>query len=139
MVRILALLAVSVLMVCSAFALRMSWDSLREPEPALAQSPSEGDLYDCEDFTYQEEAQVVYDQDPSDPYGLDGQIGEAFEGIQGVACEELPSRGGAGTTGPTTDPTRIDSGGANSGPLPLMPDGSCPKEFPVKRGGACYE
>jgi hypothetical protein len=32
----------------------------------------------------------------------------------------------------------FDSGGPRTGPFPLMPDGTCPKEFPVKRGGACY-
>ena len=51
------------------------------------------DLYDCADFSYQEDAQAVYDQDTSDPYGLDGLPGEAYAGIQGVACEDLPSRG----------------------------------------------
>ena len=34
--------------------------------PVGAQSVQEGDLYDCEDFTYQEQAQRVYDRDPSD-------------------------------------------------------------------------
>jgi hypothetical protein len=53
--------------------------------PAWAQSPQEGDLYDCDDFTYQEEAQRVYDRDPSDPYGLDADD-------DGIACEELPHR-----------------------------------------------
>ena len=49
------------------------------------------DLYDClTDFQYQEEAQAVYNQDTSDPYGLDGPPGEGYAGIQGVACEELP-------------------------------------------------
>ena len=32
----------------------------------------------------------------------------------------------------------LDGGGPSSGPLSLMPDGTCPEEFPVKRGGACY-
>ena len=32
----------------------------------------------------------------------------------------------------------LDAGGPTSGPLPLMPDGGCPKEFPTKRDGACY-
>jgi hypothetical protein len=32
----------------------------------------------------------------------------------------------------------LDAGGPTSGPLPLMPDGGCPREFPTKRGGACY-
>src|SRR5215211_204441 len=52
------------------------------------------DLYDCSNFTYQEDAQAVYDQDTSDPYGLDGPPGESYAGTQGVACEELPHRSG---------------------------------------------
>src|SRR5215208_6391525 len=56
---------------------------------ALAQQ----DLYDCADFSYQEDAQAVYDQDTSDPYGLDGPPGESYAGEPGVACEELPSSG----------------------------------------------
>ena len=39
--------------------------------------------------------------------------------------------------GPDTD--LFQSGGPQSGPLPLMPDGGCPREFPTKRNGACYE
>lgn len=30
------------------------------------------------------------------------------------------------------------AGGPTNGPVPLMPDGSCPVEFPTERGGACY-
>lgn len=30
------------------------------------------------------------------------------------------------------------SGGSQAGPVPLMPSGDCPKEFPVKQGKACY-
>ena len=62
---------------------------------ALAQSrgPSGADgSYNCEDFDFQEEAQAFYDQDPSDPDGLDGPAGDAFTGEFGVACEELPSQ-----------------------------------------------
>jgi hypothetical protein len=32
----------------------------------------------------------------------------------------------------------LDAGGPTSGPLPLMPDGGCPREFPAMRDGACY-
>jgi hypothetical protein len=39
----------------------------------------------CSDFTYQEDAQAVLDQDKSDPNGLDGNN-------NGVACESLPHR-----------------------------------------------
>lgn len=59
---------------------------------ANAQSGADGS-FNCEDFATQEEAQAVYDDDPSDPNGLDGPPGDAFTGEPGVACEELPSGG----------------------------------------------
>ncbi|HEX2300516.1 MAG TPA: excalibur calcium-binding domain-containing protein [Pseudonocardiaceae bacterium] len=40
----------------------------------------------CDDFTYQEDAQAVYDANPSDPHGLDGDDND------GLACESLPRR-----------------------------------------------
>jgi hypothetical protein len=40
-------------------------------------------------------------------------------------------------TSPTPDPS-LDAGGPRGGPVPLMPGGGCPFEYPVKRGGACY-
>jgi hypothetical protein len=43
------------------------------------------DELDCSDFTYQEDAQDVYNADPSDPNMLD-------DDGDGVACETLPSR-----------------------------------------------
>ncbi|HVW41139.1 MAG TPA: calcium-binding protein [Amycolatopsis sp.] len=41
---------------------------------------------DCSDFQYQEDAQAVYDANPSDPNGLDGNDND------GIACESLPHR-----------------------------------------------
>jgi hypothetical protein len=32
----------------------------------------------------------------------------------------------------------FDAGGPRGGPVPLMPGGGCPFEYPVERGGACY-
>jgi hypothetical protein len=32
----------------------------------------------------------------------------------------------------------FNAGGPTRGPVPLMPDGGCPKEFPVKHNGLCY-
>ena len=49
---------------------------------------SSGDL-DCSDFATHAEAQAAYEQDTSDPYGLDGPEGEGYTGDPGVACEEL--------------------------------------------------
>ena len=50
-----------------------------EPESVSIQED-----FDCVDFEFQEEAQEVYDQDPSDPYNLDPN-GDGF------ACSSLPS------------------------------------------------
>jgi hypothetical protein len=50
-----------------------------EPETVRIQED-----FDCVDFEFQEEAQEVYDQDPSDPYNLD-------PSGDGLACTSLPS------------------------------------------------
>ena len=72
----------------------------------------------------------------------------------GIACDELLSAGGGQATsaGSASPPPSLDggsqslsrygnlfeAGGPSSGPVPLMPDGSCPREFPAMREGACY-
>lgn len=71
--------------------------------PAAAQ----GDL-NCDDFDTQEEAQAVFDADPSDPNGLDGNDND------GIACESLPSGGGgSGDDGASDDGT--DDGATDDG------------------------
>jgi hypothetical protein len=32
----------------------------------------------------------------------------------------------------------MNAGGPSAGPVPIMPNGSCPPEFPERRGDACY-
>jgi hypothetical protein len=36
------------------------------------------------------------------------------------------------------DDDLIRSGGPHDGPVPLMPDGSCPAEFPTRQNGLCH-
>jgi carbohydrate-binding DOMON domain-containing protein len=60
---------------------------------ALAQNDK-----NCSDFTYQEDAQAVYDADTSDPNGLDADK-------DGIACETLPNRPVTQTPTPTPEPT----------------------------------
>src|SRR5215208_3978079 len=103
MVRVLGrMLVLAALVLVSGFMLRLALQDVIEPTtPAQAQSVQEGDLYDCKDFTYQEEAQAVFDQNPSDPYGLDEDPGPD----DGVACETLPHRPGGGGGGTTVENT----------------------------------
>lgn len=66
--------------------------------------------FDCVDFTYQEDAQAVYDADPSDPHGLDGNDND------GLACESLPHR-------PAPAPQEP--------PAPVEPPAPAPAEVPA--------
>jgi len=67
----------------------------------------------------------------------------------GIACDEFLGAGGqsTNTASATAQPSGgsqsgngnlFEAGGPSSGPAPLMPDGSCPREFPTMRNGACY-
>src|SRR5215217_2449459 len=118
------MLVLATLVFASGFTLRVAWESL--DEAAQAQSVAEGDLYDCKDFATSAEAQAQLL--PGDPYGLDADN-------DGTACDEL---GGGGSVPPTSTPidngagrNLFRSGGPENGPVPLMPDGGCPVEYPV--------
>jgi hypothetical protein len=111
--------------------------------PTLAQD----DLYDCQSFGSQESAQAELERNPSDPYNLDPDE-------DGQACEDYNYGNGstasaAATSSPTSTTTAaaasaqyndelLNAGGPADGPVPLMPDGSCPEEYPVTTDGACY-
>ncbi|WP_329406185.1 excalibur calcium-binding protein [Streptomyces sp. NBC_00704] len=66
---------------------------------------------DCRDFAFQEDAQAVFDQDPSDPDRLDEDQGPD----DGIACEALPHRSSVGVATavprPVVTPTRGVQGG----------------------------
>ncbi|MFJ8818272.1 excalibur calcium-binding domain-containing protein [Amycolatopsis thermoflava] len=70
--------------------------ALLGPAPAVfAAQPT--DLYDCGDFTYQEEAQAIFDQTPGDPYNLD-------DDNDGIACESLPHKPSEQPSTPSSSP-----------------------------------
>ena len=139
-------LLIAVLVLASGFTLRVAWEELADPTtPAYAQT----DQYDCASFGSQESAQTELDRDPSDPSNLDPDD-------DGTACEDYDY--GVGTTDAAGDQydsaaqdqygsaagdqygtgNLFDSGGSGSGPVPMMPDGGCPSQFPAERDGACY-
>jgi hypothetical protein len=72
--------------------------ALLGPVTFASAAPLAADL-DCKDFKYQEDAQAVYNQDPSDPNGLDGAP------KNGIACESLPKRGQQSTTPTSKTPS----------------------------------
>ncbi len=83
------------------------------------------------------------------------QLGPVVEAQQRDDCDvlEVPELGytqvvcpqGGATAGDAAAPRSEDNGGQlfkaggpTEGPVPTMPGGGCPKEFPVERGGACF-
>ena len=76
--------------------------TIGDPQPILAfaqngtiacSAPSDGgddadDVFDCSDFLFRDIGQAILDADPSDPHNLDPDN-------DGIACEDLPDRGGA--------------------------------------------
>ncbi len=123
------------LLVIGVFAARAAWE--RTPS-ALAQD----DDLDCASFSSQEEAQAELEEDLSDPNNLDADV-------DAEACEDFDY----GTTADTSDPgggasdafeyqyddgALLEAGGPKTGPIPPMPGGGCPEEFPVERGGSCW-
>lgn len=83
----------------------------------------DGDL-NCSDFEFQEDAQDVFDDDPSDPNDLD-------RDDNGVACQSLPPRP---PESPTPSPTPTSS---SSSPAPRpIPSGPVEAGFGGTAGGA---
>ena len=138
--RILAVLVV-VLVFVAGFTARIMYEEITNPiTPAYAQ-----EVVDCPQLSYAE-AQAILAADPTDPNGLDADN-------DGEACEEDAGSGSTTSTAtatatPTTTATAtapaqppddlLQGGGPSSGPVPLMPDGSCPIEYPVKQNEACF-
>lgn len=123
------------------------------------------DLFDCSDFESQEDAQEQLLD--GDPYVLDedgdgtacNEVGIELAAQQTDAAQysgddeyqysddqysdeyqygSLASSGSTGSTGTSTSGTLLEAGGPESGPVPLMPGGGCPEEFPTEKDGACH-
>jgi hypothetical protein len=150
------------LVLAAGFVLRVTYEQTLYPsKPAVAQA----DQYDCASFGSQQSAQVELDSDPSDPNNLDSDgNGRACDGYAygtngSVASNTVSpssdspssassssassSSTASSSASPPPKPQEthdlFDSGGPTNGPVPLMADGGCPAEFPVKHNGLCHE
>ena len=139
---------------------RVTYEQLVYPsERAEAQS----DQYDCASFGSRESAQAELERDPSDPNNLDpdgnGRACEDYDYGSSATNSPLPSSPPPSSPSPSSpspsspspsspspspkprpqgDRNLLDAGGPTKGPVPLMPDGNCPPEFPTKHNNVCY-
>jgi outer membrane biosynthesis protein TonB len=118
---------VAALVLAGGFTLLMAWKELADPTtPAQAQE----ETTTPEPTTVQEPTTTPPVTTPTQP-----------------TPPEPPSPPTTPPTTTTTPPTTtatppptttMDAGGPERGPVPLMPGGGCPEEYPVERGGACF-
>jgi hypothetical protein len=144
---------------------RVTYEQLLHPsEHAAAQSSQ----YDCASFGSQQSAQAELERDPSDPNALDpdgnGRACDDYDYSAGTTnatttnattpsspspsspspSSPSPSSPSPSSAPPSPEPrpqgdqNLLDAGGPTNGPAPLMPDGTCPPEFPTKHQDLCY-
>ena len=134
---------------------RVTYEQLVHPkDPAAAQT----DQFDCASFGSQQSAQAELERDPSDPNNLDpdgnGRACDSYDYSSSATNSPLPSSPSPSSPSPSSpspsspspspkprpqgDRNLLDAGGPTKGPVPLMPDGNCPSEFPAKHDNLCY-
>ena len=62
-------------------------------------------------------------------------------GTSTATASPAPTTTGTASPSPSTpspSDRMLESGGPAHGPVPLMPGGKCPSEYPVRKDGACY-
>ena len=63
-------------------------------------------------------------------------------GTSTATASPAPTTTGTASPSPSTpspSDRMLESGGPAHGPVPLMPGGKCPSEYPVQKDGACYD
>ncbi len=143
-------IVVVLLVLAAGFVGRVTYEQVINPStPTLAQE----DQYDCASFGSQESAQSELNRDPRDPNNLDpdgdGQACDDYE-YGGTSSTNSASPSSNASAAPEADEqddrtkrrrqdyNLMKSGGPYDGPVPLMPDGSCPAEFPTRQNGLCH-
>ena len=139
---------------------RVTYEQLVNPSHYAA---AQADQFDCASFGSRESAQAELERDPSDPSNLDpdgnGRACEDYDYGSDATNSPLPSSPSPSSPSPSSpspsspspsspspspkprpegDRNLLDAGGPANGPVPLMPDGNCPPEFPTKHNDLCF-
>jgi hypothetical protein len=101
--------------------------SSASPDPQTQQLLNQYGNLRCPDFDTQQQAQEVFELDQI----LFGDILDSD--VNGIACDEGDFFNEQSSSGDL-----LEAGGPTSGPVPLMPGGGCPEEYPIEENGACY-
>jgi hypothetical protein len=105
----LKIAAVALMVLATGFALRLAWESPPTVEAQQTTTPT---------TTYTATASPTP-----------------------TTASPAPTTTGTASPSPSTpspSDRMLKSGGPAHGPVPLMPSGKCPSEYPVRKDGACY-
>jgi hypothetical protein len=115
---LLRIAAVILLIFATGFALRLAWESPPMVEAQQTTTPT-----------------TTYTATPSPTTTT------ASPAPTTTTASPSPTTTATASPNPSTPSPRdrmLNSGGPAHGPVPLMPGGRCPSEYPVRKGGACY-
>ncbi len=125
------------------------YGSQAEAQAALREDPSDPNVLDedhdgiaCETYGYPSGS--PRDEDPVPVTNDDGSSGDQYDDTtqdqyDDTSQQQYQTQDDDNASGSQYDGgTLMDAGGPLSGPVPAMPDGSCPPEFPKKQDGACF-
>jgi hypothetical protein len=88
-----------------------------------------GNNVECTDFENRQQAQEVFELDQI-------LFGDALDSdINGTACDEDDFF----IRQNNSRQILLEAGGPRDAPVPLMPGGGCPKEFPLQNGETCHK
>jgi hypothetical protein len=87
-----------------------------------------GNDVECTDFENRQQAQEVFELDQI-------LFGDALDSdINGTACDKEDFF----SVQNNSRESLLEAGGPGDGPVPPIPNGGCPKEFPLQQGKACH-
>lgn len=122
-----------------------NFDSQAEAQQLLRENPDDSDVLDndpggsdgiaCETFEYDNPER---DETPVDVSG-DDTTTPSPPPRSNPAPSPPPKSAPTPSPSPRPEPPLLEAGGPTIGPVPIMPNGSCPREFPEKRDGTCLQ
>ena len=132
-------LAIIALIALGAISARLTLALIGDDEGFLGQNTA----YAQEDSTSMAEESTGFDRTTSQDDGGDTSGGDTSGDTTQYETTQYENTSSGGTTQyettqyETTTPL-MQSGGPEDGPVPPLPSGGCPDEFPVDKDGACF-
>src|SRR5215212_8255431 len=119
-------------LVIGLLVVRVAWPAIGNSTALLPFGIGAGIAYaQQEDILSDEDIQDIINQSP--PKGPGGSPGPTPGPSPAPAPSPSPTPGPSNQNG-----TLMKAGGSTYGPVPPMPGGGCPKEYPVERNKGCY-